>query len=74
MCGVAGLHRTYPMLIFERVRCPYCGESFETDIDTSAGNQTYIEDCYVCCRPISFHTAIDPEGNLTNIELHRDDD
>ncbi|MHB1951306.1 MAG: CPXCG motif-containing cysteine-rich protein [Acidiferrobacteraceae bacterium] len=37
------------------VVCPYCGESFETTADWSAGDQDYIEDCAVCCRPIMFH-------------------
>ncbi|OLS65006.1 CPXCG motif-containing cysteine-rich protein [Pseudomonas putida] len=34
--------------------CPYCGEEVETTIDLSGGDQTYIEDCAVCCRPITF--------------------
>ncbi|MHB1587257.1 MAG: CPXCG motif-containing cysteine-rich protein [Acidiferrobacteraceae bacterium] len=37
-----------------QVLCPYCGESFETMADWSAGDQHYIEDCSVCCRPIVF--------------------
>ncbi|HHZ88472.1 MAG TPA: CPXCG motif-containing cysteine-rich protein [Chromatiaceae bacterium] len=44
------------------VSCPYCGESFETVVDCSAGDQRYIEDCYVCCRPIIFDVSIDVEG------------
>lgn len=62
------------MLVDKHVRCPYCGENFETNIDTSAGNQDYVEDCYVCCRPICFRTLVDDSGHLTSIELHRDDD
>jgi hypothetical protein len=62
------------MLVDKHVRCPYCGEDFETHIDTSAGSQLYVEDCHVCCRPISFRTLIDHDGNLMSIELHRDDD
>jgi hypothetical protein len=34
------------------VQCPWCGESFVTFFDASAGEQSYIEDCQVCCRPI----------------------
>ncbi len=34
--------------------CPYCGEGVETTLDLSGGDQTYIEDCQVCCRPITF--------------------
>lgn len=62
------------MITATRVDCPYCGETFETTIDTSAGAQEYIEDCYVCCRPILFRTVIDHDGTLTDLEVHRDDD
>lgn len=34
--------------------CPYCGETVDTAVDLSGGDQTYIEDCQVCCRPIVF--------------------
>lgn len=34
------------------VRCPYCGETMEITLDPgSGGDQEYIEDCQVCCRP-----------------------
>lgn len=36
-----------------RVSCPYCGERLELLLDVSAGSQTYVEDCSVCCRPIT---------------------
>ncbi len=32
--------------------CGYCGEANETFVDLSQGReQSYIEDCQVCCRP-----------------------
>jgi hypothetical protein len=40
------------------VSCPYCGESFETSVDLTAGSQQYIEDCYVCCQPIQFDIKV----------------
>ena len=39
--------------------CPYCGEEVDTTVDLSAGDQTYIEDCQVCCRPIVFVLQVD---------------
>jgi hypothetical protein len=62
------------MLIGRHITCPYCGETFETDIDLSAGTQEYIEDCYVCCRPISLQTVVDADGNLIQLEVYREDD
>ena len=32
--------------------CPHCGEEVDTSPDPGAGlEQTYVEDCPVCCRP-----------------------
>ena len=33
--------------------CPHCGESFPLEVDTSQPDQSIIEDCTVCCRPIN---------------------
>ena len=41
------------------IQCPYCGESIEILVDDSAGDQRYIEDCQVCCRPISITVVVD---------------
>ncbi|MCB4799344.1 CPXCG motif-containing cysteine-rich protein [Neotamlana laminarinivorans] len=32
--------------------CPYCWETISMLIDDSVNEQTYIEDCEVCCNPI----------------------
>ena len=56
------------------VDCPYCGEPFETDVDTSAGNQDYIEDCPVCCRPIEFHLETGLDNKVVSLSTRRDDD
>ena len=58
----------------QNVQCPYCGETFETEVDSSAGNQEYTEDCYVCCRPIVFHVKTDGDNELLSIEARREDD
>ena len=42
--------------------CPYCGSSLELLIDTSAGNQEYIEDCEVCCEPMDITVTLTEEG------------
>lgn len=50
------------MLSYQSVHCPYCGEPLELALDGSAGEQSYIEDCQVCCRPISVSVALDEDG------------
>ena len=47
------------MLESESYHCPYCGEPAEALLDLSAGDQSYIEDCPVCCRPIEFELRTD---------------
>ena len=42
--------------------CPYCGESIELVIDCSIPEQSYIEDCEVCCRPIDIRVLCDADG------------
>ena len=62
------------MTQLETVHCPYCGEAFETTVDTSAGDQEYIEDCYVCCRPITFRLKLGLNNKLERLQLFRDDE
>ncbi len=41
------------------ITCPYCGEIIKLLIDCSEPEQSYIEDCQVCCRPIEVKVIID---------------
>ncbi|MGE5152442.1 MAG: CPXCG motif-containing cysteine-rich protein [Bdellovibrio bacteriovorus] len=40
-----------PIESFE-TQCPWCGSALALQIDCSAGDQRYVEDCAVCCQPI----------------------
>ena len=42
--------------------CPYCGELIQLLIDCSVAQQHYIEDCFVCCRPIVVDVFVDETG------------
>ena len=44
------------------IGCPYCGEPVSLLLDCSHEYQTYIEDCEVCCRPISIYVDTDELG------------
>ncbi|WP_027124457.1 CPXCG motif-containing cysteine-rich protein [Gelidibacter mesophilus] len=44
-------------------QCPYCWEEISMLIDYSVPNQTYVEDCEVCCNPILI-TATISDGQL----------
>jgi len=60
--------------MLEYVDCPYCGEAFETAVDSSGGSQDYIEDCPVCCRPIEFHLQVNNCNEILSLTTRRDDD
>lgn len=52
------------------VDCPFCGETFSIIVDTSVERQTYIEDCFVCCRPINFTVECE-DGLLISVSVDR---
>ncbi len=65
---------SHPMLEPITLDCPYCGESFSTTVDLSAGSQRYVEDCAVCCRPIEVTLRVDDDGELLGVDTRTDHD
>ena len=57
---------------FVSILCPYCWESFETQVDLSAGSFTYVEDCQVCCQPIELTGEV-ADGLLVAVTPERMD-
>jgi hypothetical protein len=44
-------------------QCGYCGEYSTTFVDLSAGfEQSYVEDCQVCCRPNILSVHVDRDS------------
>ncbi len=72
--GKSFLAGDIPLLHERAVECPYCGETFTINVDGSAGDQAYYEDCEICCRPILFHSEVDSDGNLLRLGVAREDD
>ena len=62
---------------FEKVDCPYCGEIIEIFVDTSVAEQQYIEDCQVCCRPMTIRAEVsyteDYEESVRVVALHENE-
>lgn len=55
------------------IDCPYCGESIEVLLDAQDSGEQYIEDCQVCCRPITFLIQQESDGSLYLWALHEND-
>jgi hypothetical protein len=50
--------------------CPYCGEPGEIDVDgeidpEAAGDQVFVQDCAVCCRPATVTVRVDANGSVS---------
>lgn len=42
-------------------QCPYCWEEISMLLDRSVRQQTYIEDCEVCCNPIQISVRFEAD-------------
>jgi len=47
--------RTHKMelIVQTEIVCPHCGEFFPIQVDTCQATQSLIEDCAICCCPIT---------------------
>jgi hypothetical protein len=61
------------MLTSITTQCPYCGEAIDLLIDGSVDSQRYIEDCQVCCRPMTVVVEIN-EGDEPEVSLWAEND
>lgn len=43
------------------IQCPYCGENIDIEVEAVDG-QSFVQDCSVCCHPISFEVTLGEEG------------
>ncbi|MEM6613904.1 MAG: CPXCG motif-containing cysteine-rich protein [Cyanobacteria bacterium P01_C01_bin.72] len=51
--------------------CAFCGESNSTFVDISGGmQQSYVEDCQVCCRPNVLYIYFDED--TLDVEIQSD--
>ncbi len=50
------------------VTCPHCWETINLTLDLSVPEQSYIEDCPVCCKPmiVSFSCV---DGEVADISV-----
>lgn len=53
--------------------CPYCGEPISVLVDCSCEEQSYTEDCQVCCRPMVLYVRVDESG-AAEIQAYREDE
>ena len=61
------------LLETSQIVCPYCGKCVEIVVDCSIDIQEYIEDCHICCRPISLSVSV-INGGEPSIKGRREDE
>ncbi|CAN8138829.1 CPXCG motif-containing cysteine-rich protein [uncultured Thiomicrorhabdus sp.] len=58
------------LLQTETVQCPYCWSEIEIVLDPSDESSEFVEDCFVCCRPIHFHKIMNFDGSIELQAIH----
>jgi hypothetical protein len=57
--------------VSENIQCPFCGQTFEIAVDTSAVSQRFTTDCEICCRPFEVLAECAP-GEILSLEVTAD--
>jgi len=52
--------------------CPHCWETIELTLDLSVPEQSYIEDCPVCCKPMLV-SVVAPDGTVAELRVEAAD-
>jgi hypothetical protein len=52
------------------VTCPHCWEEITLSLDLSVEEQSYIEDCPVCCRPLQITCTVNA-GELDELTVEQ---
>ena len=58
------------MVIRQSVKCPHCGNQYESRIELADDQTEAQEQCDGCRRTIYFRIKTDTSGNLGGIEIH----
>ena len=56
----------------QKVQCPYCDAWIEILLDLSIESQSYVEDCHVCCHPMTVSYQA-PGGALDTLTVESDE-
>lgn len=61
------------MLDAVMIDCPYCGEPIEILVEPAEESHRYVEDCQVCCRPITVSVQVGIDGGISVSTGSQDD-
>jgi len=55
-------------IVERKISCPFCAEPGIVLLDPSGGDQSYIEDCQVCCQPMQIRFEA-TDGDCINLQV-----
>ncbi|HWF17634.1 MAG TPA: CPXCG motif-containing cysteine-rich protein [Verrucomicrobiae bacterium] len=56
------------MEVSEKIQCPFCGQCFVLEVDTSVPSQRFTTDCEICCRPFEVIAECEP-GEILSLDV-----
>lgn len=57
-----------------RIQCPHCGHAMHVEVDYSAGDQSYFEECPNCADSVHINLHIDEVHRKLDINVISDDE
>ena len=54
-------------IVTTETQCPHCWEPVVVEVDTSQGDYETVEDCSVCCRPMTLRVVC-RSGEVVSVE------
>ncbi len=58
-------------IIKTRLHCPYCGKSFDLELEERTYEDDLLEECPMCGNSIEIHLQLDQEGKVSKAEVHQ---
>jgi phage FluMu protein Com len=63
-----------PVSEYTEIQCPHCGELQDINIELLQEQQSYIEDCQICCKPMVLNIQIDYDTQQVQIYAQRENE
>jgi transcription elongation factor Elf1 len=65
------LHSLWQMQESEKIQCPFCGQTFALEVDTTQAEQVFTVDCEICCRPMEVSVHCE-DGEVLDLDVRGD--
>jgi len=68
LCGIRNDRHAAAVEVMSDISCPWCAQTFELAVDTSAETQQFVTDCEICCRPMTVFAECAP-GEILSLDV-----